>query len=92
LRFSINVRTLRPVNITPSLGEENGFMKRAVKCILIVATRRMTSRPLLALENIELPAKQIAVQRTRRIVPHRYCHQKPSRRKLAILPEKTPKF
>jgi hypothetical protein len=60
--------------------------------MLNVATRRIMRRPLLALANIELPARQIAVQRIKMTVPQRYCHQKPSARKFANEPRLIPKF
>jgi hypothetical protein len=67
-------------------------MKMADKGMLNVATSRMINSPLLALAKIELPAMQIPVQKTRITVPHKYCHQKPSWRKFAQLPEWIPKF
>jgi hypothetical protein len=63
---------------------ENGMLK--------VATRSTTRRPLLALEKIELPARQMPVHRTRTMVPQRYSHQKPSMRKSAADPDSEPKF
>lgn len=70
----------------------NGFINNAETGILKVATSRMTSNPLLALEKIELPAKQIPVHSIRTMVPQRYCHQNPSSRKLAQVPDSDPKF
>ena len=81
LRLSINVFALNPVNSMSGPSFVKGFVIIAEKGMLNVATNKIARRPLLALANIELPAKQMAVHKTRTIVPQRYCHQNPSRRK-----------
>jgi hypothetical protein len=81
LRLSIKVFTLNPVNSMAKPFLTKGFLTIAEKGMLNVAINKIARRPLLALANIELPAKQMAVHKTRTIVPQRYSHPKPSRRK-----------
>lgn len=91
-RFSKKVCQLSPVNSTPSRGTENGFKTIAERGMLKVAISKMKSNPLLALAKMPLPARQIAVQRTRTMVSQRYSHQKPSSRKFDQVPDLVPKF
>ena len=62
-KLDFSVCQLTPVNSMPRPGSLNGRMNKAEKGMLRMATIKITSRALLALANMPLPAKQSAVQK-----------------------------
>ena len=73
--MDLNVDKLTPVKVMPLTGSLNAGSTRAESGMLTMEIVKITSKALLALANVELPARHNKAQKTNALVSSRYCHQ-----------------